>query len=156
DHLASVGGGYGRPYSKPVLHGKPALEGLRRVVELAHAGGGKIVAQLWHQGGIYSRGTGYHPEAECARPSGILGPLGRRNQMDPEHIEKLAIPSPPLTDAEILELIESYARSARNARDVGFDGIGIHGGNGYLPDSFMWAETNLRTDRWGGNRRERS
>src|SRR5581483_6256574 len=61
-----------------------------------------------------------------------------------------------LTDAEIVEIIAGYARSARNAVAAGFDGIAVHGADGYLPDAFFWGKTNLRTDRWGGNRRERT
>jgi 2,4-dienoyl-CoA reductase-like NADH-dependent reductase (Old Yellow Enzyme family) len=89
-------------------------------------------------------------------PSGIWGPLGRRTLLSPEHITHLSKPGRALTDAEILAIVDGYARSARNAAALGFDGIAIHGANGYLPDSFLWGETNLRTDRWGGNRRERT
>ncbi len=156
DHPASVGAGEGRGCAIPVLHGDAALAGWRRVVELAHAGGGKVVPQLWHMGVRRESGTGYHPEAETAMPSGIWGPLGRRTLLSPEHIEHLAKPGRALTDAEILEIIDGYGRSAHNAAELGFDGIAIHGANGYLPDSFLWGETNLRTDRWGGNRRERT
>jgi 2,4-dienoyl-CoA reductase-like NADH-dependent reductase (Old Yellow Enzyme family) len=156
DHPASVGAGEGRDCAIPVLHGDAALAGWRRVVELAHAGGGKIVPQLWHMGVMREPGTGYHPEAKSSRPSGIWGPLGRSSALSPEHIAHLAVPVPELTDSEILEIIEGYARSARNAIELGFDGIAIHGANGYLPDSFLWAETNLRTDRWGGDRRQRA
>jgi 2,4-dienoyl-CoA reductase-like NADH-dependent reductase (Old Yellow Enzyme family) len=156
DHPASVGAGEGRGCAIPVVHGEAALAGWRRVVELAHAGGGKIVPQLWHMGVMREPGTGYHPEAETAMPSGIWGPLGRRTLLSPEHIAHLAKPGRSLSDDEILEIIEGYGRSARNAAALGFDGIAIHGANGYLPDSFLWGETNLRTDRWGGNRRERT
>jgi 2,4-dienoyl-CoA reductase-like NADH-dependent reductase (Old Yellow Enzyme family) len=48
-------------------------------------------------------------------------------------------------------VIAAYGRSAANAVAVGFDGIAIHGAHGYLPDAFLWAETNRRTDRWGGD-----
>jgi 2,4-dienoyl-CoA reductase-like NADH-dependent reductase (Old Yellow Enzyme family) len=156
DHPASVGAGEGRDCAIPVLHGAAALEGWRRVVEIAHAGGGKIVPQLWHMGVMREPGTGYHPEAATSMPSGIWGPLGRRTLLSPEHVAHLAKPGRALTDAEILEIIDGYARSARNAAALGFDAIAIHGANGYLPDSFLWSETNVRTDRWGGNRRERT
>jgi 2,4-dienoyl-CoA reductase-like NADH-dependent reductase (Old Yellow Enzyme family) len=155
DHPASVGAGADRPCAIPVLHG-PALAGWRRIAELVHAGGGKIVPQLWHQGVMRLPGTGYHPEAESSRPSGIWGPAGRRTRMKAEHVARLAVPGRELTDAEIVDIIEAYARSARNAVELGVDGIAIHGANGYLPDAFLWAETNMRTDRWGGNRRERT
>ena len=55
-----------------------------------------------------------------------------------------------MTEREIEEVISAYARSARHARDCGFDGIAIHGGHGYLIDAFLWEATNRRTDSWGG------
>lgn len=155
DHPAALGVATDRVCAIPELHG-PALAGWRRVVELVHEGAGKIVAQLWHQGVMRSDGTGYHPEAASSRPSGIWGPAGRRTHIEPAYLARFAVPTRPLTDTEILEIIAAYARSARNAVDLGFDGIAIHGGNGYLPDAFLWEGTNHRTDRWGGNRRERT
>jgi 2,4-dienoyl-CoA reductase-like NADH-dependent reductase (Old Yellow Enzyme family) len=155
DHPASVGAGPDRPCAIPLLHG-PAVAGWRHVVDTVHAAGGKIIPQLWHQGVMRLPGTGYVPAAPSSRPSGIFGPLGRRSRMKPDYITRLSAPGPELTDGEIVEIIAGYARSARNAAAAGFDGIAIHGANGYLPDAFLWAETNLRTDRWGGNRRERT
>jgi 2,4-dienoyl-CoA reductase-like NADH-dependent reductase (Old Yellow Enzyme family) len=61
-----------------------------------------------------------------------------------------------MTESEIGEVVAAYGRSARNAVAVGFDGIAIHGAHGYLPDNFLWEETNQRSDRWGGDRRRRS
>ena len=55
-----------------------------------------------------------------------------------------------MTDSEIADVIAAFARSAADARDIGFDGIAIHGAHGYLVDSFFWHETNRRTDAWGG------
>src|SRR4051812_38128631 len=60
-----------------------------------------------------------------------------------------------MTEAEIEEAIAAYVRCARNAMDVGFDGIALHGAHGYLIDNFLWEGTNLRQDRWGGDRRRR-
>lgn len=65
-------------------------------------------------------------------------------------------PTPPPTDEEIADVIAGYARSAAHAMNVGFDGIAIHGAHGYLPDTFLWEETNKRTDRWGGSRGKRA
>jgi 2,4-dienoyl-CoA reductase-like NADH-dependent reductase (Old Yellow Enzyme family) len=131
DHPAALGGvarSDGRRV--PDLHG-PSLAGWRRVVEIVHEAGGKIVPQLWHQGVRREEGTGPHPEAKTSRPA-------------------------ELTDDEILALIAAFGRSARNAVAVGFDGIEIHGAHGFLPDSFLWETTNTRTDRWGGDPRRRA
>jgi 2,4-dienoyl-CoA reductase-like NADH-dependent reductase (Old Yellow Enzyme family) len=75
--------------------------------------------------------------------------------VDPQSLTRFVIPSAALTDAEIVAIIDAYARSARDAMTAGFDGIAIHGANGNLPDAFLWAETNQRTDQWGGNQRAR-
>ena len=156
DHPAASGVYVDRPCAVSELHGAEALAGWKRVVDLVHEGGGKIVAQLWHLGVMRTPGTGYHPEAPSARPSGIYGPTDGLTHVSPEYMAKLAVEGPELTEAEILEIIAGYARSARNAVAAGFDGIAIHGADGYLPDAFLWEKTNRRTDCWGGNRRERT
>jgi 2,4-dienoyl-CoA reductase-like NADH-dependent reductase (Old Yellow Enzyme family) len=61
-----------------------------------------------------------------------------------------------MTEREIQDVIDAYARSARHAREAGFDGIAIHGAHGYLIDTFLWDQTNRRTDAWGGDRRARA
>lgn len=156
DHPAATGVYVDRPCAISELHGAESLAGWKRVVDLVHEGGGKIVAQLWHLGVMRTPGTGYFPDVPSARPSGIYGPTDRLTKVTRDYIEKLAVPGPSLTDAEILEIIAAYARSARNAIAVGFDGIAVHGADGYLPDAFLWEETNRRTDRWGGSRRKRT
>jgi len=155
DHPAATGVYVDRPCAIPELITEEQTAGWKRVVDLVHEGGGKIVAQFWHLGVMRTPGTGFHPDAPSARPSGIYGPTDRPTHVERAFIERLAVPGPELTDAEILEIIEAYARTARSAVALGFDGLEIHGANGYLPDSFLWEETNRRTDRWGGNRRER-
>jgi 2,4-dienoyl-CoA reductase-like NADH-dependent reductase (Old Yellow Enzyme family) len=152
DHPAALGGpsGANGEMRVPDLHG-PALAGWRRVVELVHDAGGAIVAQLWHQGVNRESGTGPHPEAEPTRPSGIWGPANGKVSMAPDAVARLLPETRPLTDDEIVELIDAYARSARSAMDAGFDGVEIHGAHGYLPDAFFWEITNRRTDRWGGD-----
>ena len=135
----------------PVMHGSAALAGWRGVVQAVHAAGGVIFPQLWHQGVLRVPGSGAHPEIEALRPSGIWGPRGKMTALDPAQIEAMARPGRAMTEAEIEGVIRAYARSARHAVDVGFDGIAIHGAHGYLIDSFLWAETNRRTDAYGGD-----
>jgi len=156
DHPTAIGVAGERDCNVPELHGA-AIDGWRKIVDLVHAGGGKIIAQLWHQGPMRLPGTGYHPDVPPGRPSGVWGPTtGRRSSFDEATRARFAEETRPLTDAEIIEIVEAYGRSAGNAAAVRFDGIEIHGSHGYLPDAFFWEETNLRTDRWGGGRRERS
>jgi len=151
DHPAAVGEGSGTPSHIPLLHGDAPLAGWRRVVDAVHREGGVIFPQLWHQGPFRIEGTGRHPEAPSMRPSGLWGPGGGFSTVSPDYIPKVIAPTRPMTEGEIADCIHGFARSARNARDVGFDGIAIHGASGYLVDSFFWPQTNLRTDRYGGD-----
>ncbi len=139
----------------PVLREGAPLKGWKRVVDEVHAGGAKIFPQLWHQGVLRDARISAHPELLGRRPSGLWGPLGH-NSLDPAYVESVAAPTVPMTEAEIAHVIETYARSAGYAKALGFDGIAIHAGHGYLIDSFFWGETNTRTDKWGGDRRGRT
>ena len=126
DHPSALGQGSMEEKDIPVLHGEDAMYGWREVVDRVHEAGGKIVPQLWHMGAIRQEGTGPHPEARS------LGPAN-------------------MSEGEIADVIAAFVRSAENAKAVGFDGIALHGGHGYLLDSFLWNQTNTRDDEWGGD-----
>lgn len=156
DHPSALGeAGLGEE-SIPVLHGDTALAGWKHVVEEVHAAGGVIFPQLWHMGVMKEPGTGPFPDAPPMRPSGLWGPQGRTTSVNADYMARVAAPTRPMTEEEIADTIAAYARSAANAKAVGFDGIAIHGAHGYLIDTFFWSETNLRTDKWGGDRRQRT
>jgi 2,4-dienoyl-CoA reductase-like NADH-dependent reductase (Old Yellow Enzyme family) len=156
DHPAALGDAGLNEANLPHMYGESALAGWQRVVEGVHAAQGLIFPQLWHQGGMRKAGTGPHPEAPSCRPSGHWGPVDRTNSLSREDVLAFAVETRPMTEEEIADVIAAYGRSASNAMQVGFDGIAIHGAHGYLPDNFLWEETNRRTDRWGGDRRKRS
>ena len=123
----------GYPYAIPTLAGDEVLAGWTRVVDAVHAEGATIAAQLWHQGVQRDDADGVVPVS----PSGIDGfgkPRGRA-----------------LAHDELPALADLFARSAATARDVGFDAVELHGAHGYLLDQFLWEQTNLRTDRYGGS-----
>ena len=120
----------------PCFHGQ-GLDGWRAVVEAVHDAGGKIAPQLWHVGGIRKPGEGPWPEYPSATPSGLIRP-GRKV------LE-------PLSPAQIDELVEAYANSARSAVELGFDALELHGAHGYLIDNFFWEGTNQRDDEYGGS-----
>jgi 2,4-dienoyl-CoA reductase-like NADH-dependent reductase (Old Yellow Enzyme family) len=149
-HPAALGAGSMGEDNVPVLHGEAALAGWKHVVNEVHRVGGVIFPQLWHMGVMRVPGTGAYPDTPSSRPSGIWGPAGKA-MLPPPFLEKVMPPTEPMTESEIADVIAAYARSAANARSVGFDGIAIHGAHGYLPDTFFWKETNLRTDQWGGD-----
>ena len=156
DHPSSLGdGGLGED-DVPRLYGEAALAGWKRVVDEVHAAGGVIFPQLWHQGVMRTEGTGPYPEAPSMRPSGLWGPTGELTALPAEYVARAAGATRPMTESEIQDVIDAYGRSAAHAKALGFDGIAIHGAHGYLIDTFLWAETNRRTDRFGGDRRARS
>jgi 2,4-dienoyl-CoA reductase-like NADH-dependent reductase (Old Yellow Enzyme family) len=155
DHPAAVGRETMGGGASPVLHGADVLARWRDVVAGVHEAGGLIIPQLWHQGVIRAPGTGYHPDAPSARPSGVWGPT-EKAMVPPDYLDMVRAPTAPLTDSEIGDIITAFARSAANARAVGFDGIALHGAHGYLIDSFLWHGTNMRDDRWGGGIAERA
>lgn len=139
----------------PAMYGDAPLAGWRRVIDEVHAAGGRIMPQLWHQGAMRDAATSPDPDVGPRRPSGILGPLGKVSLAD-DHLVRLNVDTPPMTEEDIADVIAAYARSAGHAAKLGFDGIAIHGGHGYVLDNFLWAGTNRRTDRWGGDAVQRT
>jgi 2,4-dienoyl-CoA reductase-like NADH-dependent reductase (Old Yellow Enzyme family) len=121
------------PYSIPTIAGEDVLAGWKRVVDAVHTDGGTIAAQLWHQGAERADSDGVVPVS----PSGVDG-LGRPKGR-------------ALGSAELANVADLFARSARTAREVGFDAVELHGAHGYLLDEFLWDRTNLRTDGYGGD-----
>jgi len=129
-----------RPLSRnnpdlPSMHGESALEGWAEVVRSVHGAGGRIWTQLWHVGALADPRQPDWPH-DFEGPSGLSAPdmpLGKA-----------------MSDSDIADTIDAFARAAAAAHRVGFDGIELHGAHGYLLDQFFWADTNRRDDRWGG------
>ena len=132
--------GLGWP-NAPGIWTEAQTEAWKPITDAVHEAGGKIVAQLWHQGRL-------------ARPDvNKLQPLSAS-------VTRAPYPNPdknPYGEAraatidEIKEAIEQYAEAARNALAAGFDGVQLHGANGYLIDQFLRDNTNLREDEYGGS-----
>ena len=150
DHPAAVGDGTTGGGAIPHMYGQAALDGWKNVVDAVHAAGGKIAPQLWHMGPIRLSGTGPHPEAASLRPSGVWGPPDRA-MLPPDYLASVREPTQPMSQDDIEQAIAGFARSAAHADALGFDAVALHGGHGYLLDSFLWKETNRRTDEWGGS-----
>jgi 2,4-dienoyl-CoA reductase-like NADH-dependent reductase (Old Yellow Enzyme family) len=130
------------------FHGERALTGWRNVAAKVHAAGGLCFPELWHVGLIYRTADVMAGEAPRFReelgqvsPSGFIAPATKVTD--------------GMTQAQIDHVIDAFGRGAAMAQSLGFDGIEIHGGHGYLIDQFMWAQTNHRTDRYGGSARAR-
>ena len=129
----------------PGIWSPAQIDGWKAVTESVHAAGGRIVCQLWHVGRLS------HPDFLDGQlpvaPSAIACP-GEIRIPDGGHAP---YPVPhALTTEEIQGIIADYAQAAQNAKDAGFDGVEVHGANGYLPDQFLRDGTNRRTDEYGG------
>lgn len=138
----------------PHMHGDAALASWKKVVDEVHSVGGLIIPQLFHQGMLHGGGNPDVP-MDSLRPSGTIGVPGSTS-FAPHYMERAAVPTKPMTEEEIADTIAAFGRSVRNAVAVGFDGIELHGAHGYLIDSFLWGESNKRTDRWGGDQAQRT
>ncbi|MBQ0152899.1 MAG: NADH:flavin oxidoreductase, partial [Chryseobacterium sp.] len=117
-----------RPASKsiqniPDFYGTQALSGWQNVVDAVHQKGGKIAPQIWHVGD--TRSSEDYPLVAMENAS-------------------------TMTLEDIQDTIAQFAISAKNAKDLGFDSLEIHGAHGYLIDQFFWEGTNIRTDEYGG------
>jgi 2,4-dienoyl-CoA reductase-like NADH-dependent reductase (Old Yellow Enzyme family) len=128
----------------PGLWTDEQVAGWRLVTDALHAAGGCIVAQLWHVGRVSD------PEllggALPVGPSPIA-PKGHVNHLRP--LRPFVTPR-PLESAEIPAIVGAYRRAAENAVKAGFDGVELHGANGYLLDQFLQDGSNQRTDAYGG------
>jgi 2,4-dienoyl-CoA reductase-like NADH-dependent reductase (Old Yellow Enzyme family) len=156
DHPSALGEAGLGENSIPMLAGAESVEAWRCVTDAVHASGGVIFPQLWHMGPMKEANTGPVPVAPPMRPSGLWGPTGSLNSLDAGYVARVSAPTRAMTDEEIADVIAAYRRSASYAKAAGFDGIAIHGGHGYLIDSFLWSETNQRIDIWGKDRTARS
>lgn len=141
----------------PRLDTPESVEAWRAVTDAVHAEGGRIIAQLWHVGPLWGANARFDKpnrdrlmEMRPMRPSGLWGTPGVTTYSE-RSVARWAPEIEPMTEAEIAETIAAYARSAKLAMDAGFDGVTLHGGHGYLLDAFVWADTNRRTDSWGGD-----
>ncbi|MDX1303075.1 alkene reductase [Photobacterium sp.] len=128
----------------PGLFTAAQINGWRKVTDTVHHNGGKIFAQLWHTGRVA------HPhffgDGEVMAPSAVAveGSVPRMRELTYQ------VPK-AVTHDDIAQLVQDYAQAASNAIDAGFDGVEIHGANGYLIDQFLHHDSNRRTDKYGGN-----
>jgi 2,4-dienoyl-CoA reductase-like NADH-dependent reductase (Old Yellow Enzyme family) len=121
----------------PLFWGEQALAGWRRVIDAVHAAGGKMGPQIWHQGMSRKPNSGHFPDAPSDGPSGITL-KGKKVAEEP-------------SEADVLDMAQAYADAARDAKELGFDCVELHGAHAYLIDEFFWQRTNERTDRFGGS-----
>jgi 2,4-dienoyl-CoA reductase-like NADH-dependent reductase (Old Yellow Enzyme family) len=134
----------------PGIWSEAQVEGWGHVTRAVHAAGGRMLLQLWHVGRVSDPCflDGALPVAPSAvAPSGYVRLVRpQRPYVTPRALETAEIPG----------VVEAYRKGAQNARDAGFDGVEIHGANGYLLDQFLQDGSNLRTDRYGGSLENRA
>ena len=141
--------GVGYPHT-PGIWSEEQVAAWRTIVDGVHEAGGRILLQLWHVGRISD--PSYHNGAPPVAPSAVA-PKGNVSLLRPPR--PYSVPRQLLTE-EIPAVIEAYAQGAENAKLAGFDGVEIHGANGYLLDQFLQDTTNQRTDRYGGSLENRA
>ncbi|QCE34254.1 alkene reductase [Acetobacteraceae bacterium] len=119
------------------------IEGWKHVTEAVHQKGGKIIAQLWHGGRIVfpTMSGGQQPVSASDSAAPGIGHTWEGKRPYPK--------ARALKISEIHQITELFAKAARNARKAGFDGVQIHGANGYLLDQFLRDSSNQRTDEYG-------
>lgn len=143
--------GNGAFTSEPGIYSRAQIAAWRAVTDAVHAQSGRIVLQLWHGG------RACHPllngGAQPVAPS-ALGITGSKFNSATGPVD-YAVPR-ALREDEIPTIVEGFRVAALNARDAGFDGVEIHGANGYLLDQFLRDRTNKRTDRYGGSGENRA
>ncbi len=142
-HVSEQGIGW---VETPGIHTDAQVKGWRLVTEAVHQEGGKMYLQLWHTGRAshpdFQVGGALPVSASAIAPTGFAyTPLGKKPYVVPRALDTDEIPG----------VVQTYADATRRAQDAGFDGVEIHGANGYLIDQFLRDGSNHRTDAYGGS-----
>jgi N-ethylmaleimide reductase len=140
--------GFGSP-GVPGIWSAQQVEGWRKVVDAVHAKGGIIFLQLWHVGRVSH--SSFQPGGVLpVAPSAVAISTEYKTATADGKVTTYETPR-ALETEEIPAIIEVFSQAARNAHSAGFDGVEIHGANGYLLEQFLQSHTNLRSDRYGGS-----
>lgn len=134
----------------PGIHSLAQVAGWKKITDAVHQAGGRIFAQLWHVGRVSHPDfhDGELPVAPSALPveGEVFTPLGQKPIVTPRALELSEMP----------DIIEQYRQGAENAKAADFDGVEVHGANGYLLDQFLKDGSNHRTDDYGGSIQNRA
>jgi len=140
------------PYA-PGIWSEAHIVAWKKITDAVHSKGGVIYCQLWHVGRVA------HPEMPEQKasgqpvyaPSAISARGGKFRSLPgtPGYVTPTSIDDPKV-------IIEQYKQAALNAQEAGFDGVELHGANGYLIHQFLDSNSNLRTDEWGGSKENRA
>ena len=139
--------GFGSP-GVPGIYSEQQIKGWREVVDAVHAKGGVIFLQLWHVGRVSH--SSFQPGGVLpVAPSAVAISGALKTSTADGKVTTYETPR-ALETGEISGVIGAYRQGAENALKAGFDGVEIHGANGYLIEQFLQSHTNLRTDQYGG------
>jgi N-ethylmaleimide reductase len=141
--IGPLGQGY---LDTPGMYSPEQIAGWKLVTDAVHAKGGRIVAQIWHVGRISH--TSLLPAG--AVPVSATAKIADTKTFTPTGFDPVSQPR-ALTTAEVAGVVDEFRQAARNAVDAGFDGIEVHGANGYLVEQFLRDSANDRTDQYGGS-----
>ena len=131
----------------PGVFSDAQVQGWLRVTDGVHAAGGKIFVQLMHTGRV-SHPANMQAGTRILAPSAIAAP----GEMWTDSNGQQPFPVPTaMSEADITQAIAEYAAASKRAVEAGFDGVELHGANGYLIDQFLNTASNQRTDKWGGS-----
>jgi N-ethylmaleimide reductase len=129
----------------PGIHASAQIAGWRKITEAVHENGGLIFCQLWHVGRVSH--PDFHKGALPVAPSAIGFEGQAYTLKGPQNV----VTPRALSIDEIKEIVSDFKSAAESAKKAGFDGIEIHGANGYLPAQFLEDGANKRTDEYGGS-----
>ena len=134
----------------PGIYSTEQVDGWKLTTDAVHAAGGKIFMQIWHPG------RAAHPALNNGKPSVSSSAIAIDGEIHtPEGKVPHATPE-ALTTEGIAAIVEDFRKGAENAKAAGFDGVEIHGANGYLIDQFLRNSSNQRTDEYGGSMENRA
>ncbi len=143
--------GQGYP-GTPGIHSEEQVQGWRGVTDAVHNAGGRIFLQLWHVGRISHRS--HQPGGGLPVAPSAIKPSGGTYSAD---WQQVAFETPrALETGEIAKIVDQFKQGAQNAKNAGFDGVEVHGANGYLLDQFLQDGSNQRSDNYGGSIQNRA
>lgn len=139
--------GHGYP-DTPGIYTQAQIDGWKRATDAVHANNGRIFCQLWHCGRISH--NAYQPGEQAPPAPSAIAAQGK--VMHPESWEQMDHSTPKaMTQEEINSTIKAYVQAIKNSQQAGFDGVEIHGANGYLINQFLIDGVNIRDDQYGGS-----
>lgn len=138
-------------WKEPGIYNEAQVAAWKRVTDAVHHAGGKIVLQLWHGGrachpDLNDGAIPVAPSAIAISNEMVYTPKGKQNYTLPRSLET----------SEITTIVQGFATAARHAQKAGFDGVEVHGANGYLIDQFLRSGSNQRIDAYGGSQENRA